>query len=303
VATFGLAVYGALPVIRQWIMQRKQWRAALQNERMVVPLLAVLLVAGVIALVVLSSSTNVALRTDQWVYGRYTDMYLLPLIGLGLLGMWRVRYGLWLAVGTVLAGGLLSAYTNEQNTIFGFNNKVNIQALWSMHVASTVHLDAFWVWGVLGAIGVGLVAFMGSKHRKVWLVLVLVPVALCTAGNYMYHQALMQGHASVSSLYTYIKTNYTTTDCIGFTPVPDSNERFNLYSYYLHGYDVKKMTFEQWQQQGCTGPYMTYDAPSPDQSSVQVVGREASTGLYMLTQTNINTLATRTPAGENLLFQ
>jgi len=147
------------------------------------------------------------------------------------------------------------------------------------------------VWGVLGAAGVVVCGYMGVGKWKRLLPALALPVLVAGAGNYLYHQTIAHQHAAVSSLYGYVKTHYTTADCIGFTPDPDSNERFNLYSYYLHGYDIKKMTVRQWQQQDCRGPYLTYDTALATRPGLQVAAVEAGTNLLMITHAG-STVAT-----------
>ncbi|HUB93149.1 MAG TPA: hypothetical protein VMB52_01455, partial [Verrucomicrobiae bacterium] len=182
-------------------------------------------------------------------------------------------------------GVLLTIGTSPTNTSFAFDNKVDIQGLWPMQLASVVHANHYWTWGLLGACGVAACGLLGTSTRKRYLVLLLALVSLTDVGNYLYHRTIIQQHATVSSLYQYIKANYATTTCIGFTPTVDSNERFNLYSYYLHGYDLKKMTLHQWQQ-SCDGPYFTYSPGTADLPGLQISGVEVSTNLYMLTRVN-----------------
>lgn len=281
VASFGLAIHGALPIIRQLFSNRKDWKKLAQDPETIVRLVPILLVISVMVLTALQFAALPTRNVDQWVHGRYTDMYLMPLLAYGLLANWKPRTALKLAGFVLGAGLMLTLVTNPTNTTFGYDNKLNLESLWPMHLASIIHLNQYWAWGVLGAVGVAITGFMGIRQRRVYLLLLLVPVALAGAGNYMYKQTITQQHASVSSLYEYIKNGYSPATCIGFTPAPDSNERFNLYSYYLHGYDIKKMTLAQWQQQDCQGPYLTYDTSIGSQAHLQVIGEETQTGLYM----------------------
>jgi hypothetical protein len=301
IASFGLVIYGSIPIIRNLFAARKTWKTHIQSVENIVPLMAVALVAGVIAFTALSWGINSQLRIDQWVYGRYTDMFILPLIGLSLLAGWRLRSALVVA-GLVIAGGVaLSAITNAENTLFAFNNKVNIQALWSMHIASVVHANHYWVWGLVGAAGIIFCGFFGRTRYKPFLILLLIPIALAGVANSIYNRTVTQQHASVSNLYNYVRTYYSEADCIGFAPDADSHERFNLYSYYLHGYDIRKMTLEQWQQQDCQGPYFTYDPTIAVAPSLEIKGVEASTNLYMVTRTG-NALAVQSRNDEAPIF-
>jgi hypothetical protein len=294
IATFGLVLYGTRSVWRQLRNSHNYRKTALQNPRIVALVLPVLLVAAVIVLNAFLGAVNAQPRIDQWVYGRYADMFLLPLIGYGLLASWQWKPALRIAGAVLITGILLSVLTNSHNTMFAFDNKVNIQGLWPMQLASVVHANYYWLWGLIGAGGVAVCGFMGGGSRKRYLPILLAPIMLTWGGNYLYHRTVAQEQGSVSSLYQYIRANYAASDCIGFTPVPDSNGRFAVYSYYLHGYNLEKMSLQQWEQQKCTGPYLTYNpgavATLPD---LQVTGEEASTQLYMLTRSTEDIAAGR----------
>jgi hypothetical protein len=283
VATFGLIVYASLPTLQRVWQARRVWHRLASSPRAVALVLPIPLVIGVIVVTAVTSATSSQLRMDQWVYGRYTDMYLLPLIGYGLLKQWRPMQAWRMGAFILLSGCLLSIVANSQNTLFSFDNKVNIQGLWPMQLASLVHANWYWVWGVLGAAGVIVCGYLGTARLKRFLPILALPVLLTCTGNYVYHLTIVRQHASVSSLYDYIKAQYAKTDCIGFTPDPDSNERFNLYSYYLHGYNIQKMTVQQWQQQGCEGPYLTYDATLSARPGLQLAAVESTTQLLMVT--------------------
>ena len=279
VATFGLGVYGALPVLRKAWDKPKQ---VVDDAGLATMLLVILAVVGTIGVTAFLWANTSQLRIDQWVYGRYTDMYLLPLIAFGLLASWRSRLGLWLAALALFGGIFLSLVTNPTNTSFVFDNKADIEAFWPMHIASILHFNYYWLWGALGGAGIAAVALMAK--RKVFLTLLIIPVALVATSNMLYHHAILNSNAKVTSLYSYIHTNYTPADCIGFTNDADPNQRFELYSYYLHGYTVERLPLSKWLSMDCGGAYLTYSLPSLQADNLRVIGQETSTGLYVLSR-------------------
>lgn len=284
IATFGVVAYSSSSIIRQLLRDRQYWRKILQKPESLVMAMTVVVVFGAICFTALSWGVNPTLRPDQWIYGRYSDMYLLPLIAFGLLAGWRYKQALAVAGFVILTGVLLSLATNPDNTAWAYINKVNLQSFWPIHLPRAVRTNNYWVWGLLGASAIVACGFMGTSKRKIYLPALLVPlIALAGLGNYLYQYRIARGYAAPSSLYQYVQTNFTTTDCIGFTPDLDKSERFNLYSYYLQGYDMKKMTLDEWQRQDCKGPYLTYDSALAVSPELQVIGLEATTGLYMIT--------------------
>ena len=283
VATCGLTIYGTMPILRRaWARPQ----AILNDATLAATALVIASTAGTILLTALLWGVAPQLRIDQWVYGRYSDMYVLPLIGAGLLATWRARTGLWLAAFSLAAGIVLSLTTDAHNTSFVFDNKVNIQALWPMHVTSILHLNYYWLWGVLGAIGVVVVALL--SRRKTLLVVMLVPVLLADAGSMLYHRTISGPHAQVSTLYNYIQNSEQRSSCLGFTTATDSNERFALYAYYLHGYTITLQPLDQWLAKKCGGLYMTYTVPDLATTKLHIVGRETYSGLYILARPGQN---------------
>lgn len=286
VATFGVVFYGSWGVTGRLLHERRNWKQLMRQPALVVMTMSVLAVIGVIIFTALTWGVNEQLRIDQWIYGRYTDMYLLPLIGFGLLAHWRLKDALKLAAFVIVAGIILSLLTNPSNTSFAYINKVNLQSFWPIHLPVALRTEHYWVWGLLGAIGIAVVGWFGTAKRKHLLPLLLLPILLLAGlGNYLYQHRIVHGYTAPSSLETYIKLNYDTDDCIGFDPANDPNERYNLYSYYLTGYRLQKMTLEQWQND-CQGPYLTYDSKLAESPGFQLMGMELKTGLFMVTKTD-----------------
>lgn len=284
IATFGLAAFGIMPVIQRLIANRRSWHTYLQDTPVVVALMCVALLIGYSIFNALSWGAASQLRIDQWVYGRYTDMYILPIICFGLLMAWKRKHIAYAAGGVLISGIILTVLTNPSNTSVVFNNKVNVQSLWSMHVASLFHANNYMIWAIIGALGIAVWCLLAEKRRRLFIPLLLLPILMTGAANTLYRHTIVDEHAYVSSIYSFIKDHYTKAQCIGFTPDPDSNERFNLYSYYLHGYNIKKMSYDQWQTEGCSGPYLTYDHALAAIPSLQLTGVEQGSDLRMYTK-------------------
>lgn len=283
IATFGIIVFGVYDNGREWLKNRRALAKNVSNLEISIPLLLTLTIVGVILANAASTASNQHIRLDEWVYGRYVDMFALPLIGLGLLAPWKQKVSLAVILLITITGFALSAYTNPNNTLFDVNNKVNIQALWPMHVSSLVHMHEYFIWGLLGAAGVAVTFYAARTGKKAFALVFLVPVVFSAVANLHYHRTILAEHSTVSApLYTYITTKHTRSDCIGFTPEVDSRERFSLYSYYLHGYDVQTMPAGDWVKQNCSGPYFTYDPSLAGQLGLSAHAVDNGTGLLML---------------------
>jgi hypothetical protein len=281
IATFGIIAFAADDGIRGWVTSKLSWRKKVVDPVIIVPILLLVSVIGVIGVNAVSTASNAGgIRLDEWVYGRYTDMFILPLIGLGLLAKWRPRVILASIAFVVFAGVLLAVYTNPHNTDFTANNKVNIEAFWPMFLTSFVHIRDYLVWGILGA-GAIVITYFAAKTGKKTVILALIPIILLTNGaNLLYHYTILTDHSTVSSLYSYVKDHYAPNQCIGFSPQIDSLERFSLYSYYLHGYNVQQMSMNDWINAKCTGPYFSYNSDI-NMPGVFEKGTDKTVGLLM----------------------
>jgi hypothetical protein len=280
IATFGIALYGVIPHIKKYFQDRTAWKSLFLDPTQAVMTLTVLSVIGAILATAISTAGTPQLRADQWIYGRYTEMFLLPLIGIGLLSVWRLRSGIILAAITLVGGILFQIFTNNTNTALTSINEVNIQAFWPLVFLR--HAEAnYLIWFILGAIGIGIVAFLGTPKRKVGLLILLPLLVLTVIVNMGWHRGLLKTYSSPSGLYQVVTNNYPAKTCIGYTTGFDTDERMTLYSFYFHTYDLRPMSYGTWLHSTCSGPYLTYILPT-SLSGVTIVGHETMSGLYML---------------------
>jgi hypothetical protein len=217
-------------------------------------------------------------------------MFLLPLLGLALLGVWHRKEVILTAIYVAIAGLILWLGTSNANTYFYLTNKGNIQGFWPITAAHILPIGGYFVWGLLGCLGILLCLFASGKQPKKYLLILLIPILIADFGNIYYHRKILLTHSTVTNLYGYVKSHYSPDDCIGFSVTVDSQERFALYSYYLHGYHIKQMTPEQWLVNNCRGPYFTYDKESvATQPGLHISGVETKTGLLMITRNSKQT--------------
>ena len=280
IATFGIAVYAAIPYLKECFRGRSAWKSLLEDPVRATVALIITSVIGVILVAAIATAGTSPIRADQWIYGRYTEMYLLPLIGIGLLSAWKFRTGLYIALATVLGGFLLTHFTNPVNSALNSINEVNIQGFWPLIFLR--HAQANYLfWFCLGAIGILAIGFLGSPKRKIGLLVLAPLLALTFIVNMGWHQGLLATYSAPSGLYKTITSNYSPDTCIGYTTGTDVDERLSLYSYYLHNYDLRPMTYQTWLESDCSGPYLTFTL-SPSTEDVEIIGKETQSGLYMV---------------------
>lgn len=283
IAAFGIIVYAALPIGRE-IFTKAGLRRIFNDPAAAVNAIALLLVVLTIVLTALMNAASPGqLRPDQWVYGRYTDMMLLPLLGLSLLRLTgRMRQSFWLAIIVILAGGLLTLAMTSANTDLSYINKVNIQSFWPVLADHAVGGRAWpWLWGLLGAAAIIYVGWASRRQRQVWLCLLLVPLLVTYAANYVYHAGIIRDYSHISPIYTYVTEHYKAGACINMSgSLP--GERDRLYSFYLHHSDVKITTISDWLKQGCEGAYITNSFDQAAYPQLRVISQDSEFGLQLV---------------------
>jgi len=260
VATFGIAVYGTVPLLNR--LRRGNWRELVTDSSTSVIALSVLALLACVAATALSNAKGTNLRPDQWIYGRYSDMFLLPVIGVGLMQAWRMKWAVWLAVAVAASGFMLAWFVARGGHAYTYINKLDIAAFWPMWLTSIVHRNYFWLWGLLGAVGVLAVGLAGMPRRR-WLLAATLPlVAAVFMANNLFHHSLVQDYGQPSQQIYALVSAQPAGSCVGFTSSgTDTNERYALYTFYLHAYNLQRMSLGGWQQQ-CKGRgvYLTYAA-------------------------------------------
>lgn len=285
VASFGtvsfLLIYLASRLKSIGLSQKKIF-SSLLNPELYIPAISLLGVIGVIILVSITSSGPSMLRIDQWIYGRYLDMALLPVIGMSLLVPWQKKTVFISAFAVLMIGIVLNHFTASHNTT-SVINEVNIQSFWPFAVAGEGnYLD----WFGLGSAGLVLVGILTWANKRILILPVFILLAIASFNVQKdWHQNILNNHSYKTELYPMITNHFppSPTNCIGFDDSIDSDrgERLRLYSFYLKNYQFLRIDFQDWLDQ-CNGPYLTYSLEGLDPKQAQVIGREVPSGLYLV---------------------
>lgn len=219
-----------------------------------------------------------------WVYGRYLEMVILPLLGVGFMALWRASYAIYAALIVLISAVLFNRFVDATNTDLSVNNLVNIAALWPYEIESS---PDYLYWFVLGAIAI-LATMAASLLNKRLALLIFIPLFLIGINVQQdWHNGILAGYSKPGGLYQFVSNNFSTSDCIGFqykdnNPSLQANERLKMYAYYLHNYEPRRASIESWLE-SCDGPYLTYNYKQALSSKEAVViARESSSGLYVI---------------------
>lgn len=283
VATFGLTALAAVSVITGTLQPATGTEPALDRAAPI-RWYALLAPLGCIALTSLSTAAGDPNRLDYWVYGRYQDAFILPLLMVGLLQGRRHWMATLVIAGAVCITGVLVTYGIGTT---GGVNRVNISGLWPELWANPVSVATWLTWGA-----VGIVAFNFLPRYIAWPGAILL-YSFSISSQFEFHKAILDYHSNPSEVVEFVQGNFD-QGCVyfdaeslprGADPASVNVERGFLYSYYFFNYHYQKgrNSESDWVKKDCRGALLTYD-PSWIQRhpELSVVGIETQTGLRVL---------------------
>lgn len=295
VASFGVVAVATWSVLRLAI-HRVQGRDVLltkmQAGNFAAVLFIVLSLLGVVAAGGWSFSWGTQTRIDHWIYGRYTDSIVLPLLVYGYVLVFGKRPNatwpllIFLLLVLVAVGLALSRFA-DPGSAHSFQSTL---ALWP---------SRFWPeggylgWFLLGAAGVfvGLSAcfWAGLAQRAVvYIGLTGVVAGVLGVANFRDHQSILRSYSQPSAVVDIVRAGWLRGRCVGFAhPLPAGltlmqRERYRMYAYYLFNYRYQRQTADQWQST-CDGPLLSYSPQiALNDPMLKILGREVDTGLYLI---------------------
>ncbi|UOV06581.1 hypothetical protein MUU75_08160 [Pseudoxanthomonas mexicana] len=281
IASFGVSVLGAIEILRRW-RQRHLASAdatATHVPTEVVGIFVLLAPLGCIALTALSTATGTPDRLDHWVYGRYQDAFVLPLLALGLLSQRRR----WVMVGVAILVCVVGIWLSHGVGASGGINRVNISGLWPELFLREGPVSR---WLALGAMGV--IAFNLLPRYLAWSG-ALALYCFAATSQIDWHRAILETRSRPSEVVEFVRGNYA-DGCVYFdmaslprdmNPASAQVERGFLYSFFFFNYRYEKgKEAESWANGPCRGALLTYNAGWKQRHpELSVVGIESDTGL------------------------
>lgn len=287
VGSFGIALFGLAAAAYTMFRYLATFRGNAGAGSVIQTAVYAFLTLSVVGVVAMGSAGS-GWGIHYWIYGRYVEGVLLPVLTLGFVTTWRFKWAAFSALFVIVTGAILEMVTK---TGVG-NNLVNIPAFWPLVLLPNEH---FLQWMLVGALGIfiaGAAGTVGNAGKAVALAFMLIAGVACAVNQHKWHSKILSGYSAPSSLVEVVRLNFPEGSCIGFDPkIPEPSmlyqrERYNLYSFYFFNYRYRRMSPEEWISQ-CDGPLLTYN-PSvflgSDEASV--VAREVSSGLYLVLKRN-----------------
>jgi hypothetical protein len=213
-----------------------------------------------------------------WIYGRYLDGAVLPVLAIGL-AVFRPDIRLAASSIFLVAVGLLLAATVPPGVEHDMSDTVGF---WPQYLSRN---GGFFVWMLLGAIAVAAVAQFG---RRLAVALMAASFALGIYHQTIWHHWFLTDLSAPSPLIETIRSTVPGGSCVGVNPTLPADAtlfqttRYRLNSFYLSDYAYRRMSPTEWLAQ-CDGPYLTYDVSDlAEIGSVRRLAVDAKSGLLLV---------------------
>jgi hypothetical protein len=278
VASFGIAFVGLIFCMRAALNPRADvHRSAPQGNARAVYLLIGAAPIAVMALASISFFQNETFEGNYWIYGRYLDGAVLPVLVIGF-AVFRADIRLVVLSIYLVAIGLLLDLMVPSG---GEHNIVNTVSFWPQYLSANA---GFFVWMLIAAFAVAGVARYG---RRAAIALMVLSFPLSVYRQTVWHDWLVTNFSMPSPLVQTIRNTVRPGSCVGVNPVlpPGAtffqSERYHLNSFYLFDYAYRRMSPAEWREQ-CDGPYLSYDVSGLNEiAGTQAVARDPESGLLL----------------------
>lgn len=294
IASFGATAIGAMYL----------WNAAKQNKLRPEFCYIVLTLLVVLGIAVLLFASGRRETNHYWIYGRYAEMVLLPLITVGFMSIKRVKTPtiLLITLGVFIVGCLLNHSVDNGSATFSY---VNVQSFWPFIFIG--YGDFFYLF-LIGAAGV-LVAYFAFRYNHYALLGVVLIIYLFAYQRHAdFHDNLLSERSErYPAFLNLVQENFNENNCVIFDYESRRSQKnyirsimWVIYTYYLYDYKYARATPEYWYN-NCSGPIFTFDPDIlRDKDDVIIVAWDKRTNLLLAVKKSDLASVRYTKVRENL---
>lgn len=233
------------------------------------------------------------LRLDHWVYGRYVEGVVLPLIAIGSLFITRKKI-IWV----VIISGLSCLILKFGLGSFSYPVPLNIPAFWQFFVVPEQFPFGWWVLGTLPLIIIFLL-----KSIKFRIMIIGLVFIVASFFHIRWHMLASRDWIDRSGLAYYIYEHWDTGTCVGYeTDVQNQLlydvNKFN-YGFYLYQYKLRRLSVDSWYSQ-CDGPLISFSKDINKQFPMTtIVNIESQNGPFLWVRSDSETAEENTTSWFN----
>ena len=255
--TLGLVVVGIWSLISWFISGFGS--PQLQKVKAAIALLLLGGLLGALALSVLAMFG--AERLDHWIYGRYVEGVLAPILLVGAMTRsWRQGI-LWAVPIAFASAALLSIGLGSYKHTAPFN----VSTFWQEFFIRECGL---WVWLL---VGISIVVLVQLLPKKIALLGVIAFFVFNITLHIQYHAQNSKGAARRALAAEQIRQLYKPGTCIGFDLDGFSSYEKSVfwfdYGFKLYDYHLMRLDYDRWLA-SCDGPFFSYDRSLLDDARV-----------------------------------
>lgn len=253
IGTVGLALTGIAGLY-------SSWPKALVSEvnsgyKIFQPPITIYLILAPLSILVLSvllfTATPEATRLDHWMYGRYVEGAIAPVILAGALALrWNRIY--WAIPVAVVSAALMSISLGD----YGHTARFNISTFWQDFFIRELGL---WWWLFSGCALLVIAAIAG---RQLGRAMILVFFVFCSWLQLTWHEAASIDARKRADATAYVREYYAPGTCVGFdhSGIDSYNKHVFWFDFgfYLYDYPLERMGVSTWRSR-CNGPLFSYD--------------------------------------------
>lgn len=257
IGTIGLLWGGLFKVTHQALRgARSRGSCASWRERAIAAFLWLSLLGSLGLAALFISSQSGAQRLDHWMYGRYAEGVIAPILLVAALGE-SYRKALWAVPIAVACAGLLWMGLDTYTHIAYFN----ISSFWQAFLL----LDqGLWVWLATGCM---LIILAVVIPRRLAILLIAGIFAFSNHLQIRWHDAAAYNAASRWETAVAVRDWYPPGTCVGFDHSGiDSYSRAVFwfdFGFVLYDYELKRIDVDSWLE-SCDGPLFSYDMELDD---------------------------------------
>lgn len=191
-----------------------------------------------------------AARLDHWMYGRYVEGVIAPILLIGLLSK-NYRKAVLSMIIAFIATLILYGWMGEYSNTAPFN----ISTFWQEFY---VRENGVWIWFLTGSV---FLIFITMSNRIVAQFMIGVFFIFCIYHQINYHIVNSKQAIKRSDVAKYIRDNYKKSSCVGFdhSGITSYNRHIFWYdlSFALYDYRLQRLSFDDWLE-SCDGPLFSY---------------------------------------------
>ncbi len=206
---------------------------------------------GIILLSVLMlSSLEETLRLDQWMYGRYADSVVMPILFFALLQ--RSFRPLLISIPIVVISFLIFKFG------VGFFNQTSFFNIPSMWQAIVLKNYSMWTWMLSSLL---IIIFLSFAKRNIGMLLICFLFLFSSSLQILWHQRVSKIAIDRSSLAHFIRDNFSRDSCLGWDHSGENSTPQRIFffdlTFALYDYRLARTNVNDWKKD-CNGPLITF---------------------------------------------